>query len=54
MLYIFNINVNFLSIDKLLNVDVIVAFHKIDYILAIDNNLILIDTRNRNFFFLNL
>ena len=47
-------NINLLSVDKLLNIDIVVAFHKIDYILAIDNNLILIDTRNRDLFFLNL
>ena len=50
ILYIFDINVNLLSIKKLLNVDIKIVFHKKDYIL-IQNNIILIDTRNRDFFF---
>ena len=48
-----NINVNLLSIEKLLNVDIKVVFYKKDYIL-IQNNIILIDIRNRDLFFLNL
>ena len=53
ILHIFNINVNFLSIKKLLNVDIKIAFYKKDYVL-IQNYIILIDTRNRDLFFLNL
>ena len=33
VLHVFNINVNFLSIKKLLNIDIKVIFHKKDYIL---------------------
>ena len=54
MLYIFNININLLFIDKFLNIDIVVTFYKIDCILAINKNFIFIDTRNRNLFFLNL
>ena len=46
-------NVNLLSVDKLLNFDIAVFFYKIEYIL-IKNDLKLIDTRNRDLFFLNL
>ena len=53
ILYMFDMNVNLLSIDKLLNFDIAVFFHKIEYIL-IKNDLKLIDTRNRDLFFLNL
>ena len=53
ILHIFNINVNLLLIKKLLNVDIKVAFYKKDYVL-IQNNITLIDTRNRDLFFLNL
>ena len=53
VLYIFDMNVNLLSIDKLLNFDIAIFFHKTKCIL-IKNDLKLIDTRNRNFFFLNL
>ena len=49
----FNINVNLLSIKKFLNVDIEIVFYKKDYIL-IQNNIILINTRNRDLFFLNL
>ena len=49
----FDINVNLLSIEKLLNVDIKVVFYKKDYVL-IQDNIILIDTRNRDLFFLNL
>ena len=50
VLYIFDINVNFLSIEKLLNMNIKIVFYKKDYIL-IQNNITLIDTRNRDFFF---
>ena len=46
-------NVNLLSIDKLLNFDIAISFHKIKCIL-IKNDLKLTDTRNRDLFFLNL
>ena len=49
ILHIFNISVNFLSIKKLLNVDIKVIFYKKNYILT-QNNITLIDTRNYNFF----
>ena len=49
----FDMNVNFLSIKKLLNVDIKIVFHKKDYVL-IQNNITLINTRNRDLFFLNL
>ena len=52
ILYMLDMSVNFLSIKKLLNVDIEVVFHKKDYAL-IQNNIILIDTRNRDLFFLN-
>ena len=48
-----DINVNFLSIKKLLNVNIEIVFYKKDYVL-IQNNITLIDTRNRDYFFLNL
>ena len=48
-----DMNVNLLSIDKLLNFDIAVFFYKIEYTL-IKNDLKLIDTRNRDLFFLNL
>ena len=48
-----NMSVNLLSIKKFLNVDIEVVFHKKDYIL-IQNNITLINTRNRDLFFLNL
>ena len=53
ILYMFNMSVNLLSIDKLLNFDIAVSFHKIEYTL-IKNDLKLIDIRNRDLFFLNL
>ena len=53
VLYMLDMNVNLLSIDKLLNFDIAVFFHKIEYTL-IKNDLKLIDTRNRDLFFLNL
>ena len=46
-------SVNFLSIKKLLNIDIEVVFHKKDYVLT-QNNITLINTRNRDLFFLNL
>ena len=48
-----DMSVNLLSIDKLLNFDIVIFFYKIEYTL-IKNDLKLIDTRNRDFFFLNL
>ena len=53
VLYIFNINVNLLSIEKLLNVNIKIVFHKKNCAL-IQNNITLIDTRNRDLLFLNL
>ena len=53
ILYIFDMNVNLLSVDKLLNFDIAIFFYKIECIL-IKNDLKLIDTRNRDLFFLNL
>ena len=53
VLHVFNINVNLLLIEKLLNVDIKVVFYKKNYAL-IQNNITLIDTRNRDLFFLNL
>ena len=53
VLYVFDMGVNLLSIDKLLNFDIAISFYKIEYIL-IKNDLKLIDTRNRDLFFLNL
>ena len=52
VLYIFNINVNLFLIKKLLNVDIEIAFYKKDCALT-QNNITLIDIRNRDFF-LNL
>ena len=53
VLYMLDMSVNLLSVDKLLNFDIAVFFYKIEYIL-IKNDLKLIDTRNRDLFFLNL
>ena len=53
VLHVFNININLLSIKKLLNIDIKIVFYKKDYAL-IQNNITLIDTRNRDLFFLNL
>ena len=47
-----DINVNFLLIKKLLNINIKIVYHKKDYILT-QNNITLIDTRNRDLFFLN-
>ena len=48
-----DMSVNFLLIKKLLNIDIKIVFYKKDYAL-IQDNIILIDTRNRDLFFLNL
>ena len=53
VLHVLDMNVNLLSIKKFLNVDIEIAFHKKDCVL-IQNNITLIDTRNRDLFFLNL
>ena len=53
VLHVLDMSVNFLSIKKFLDVDIEVVFYKKNYIL-IQNNIILIDTRNRDLFFLNL
>ena len=53
ILYMLDMNVNLLSIDKLLNFDIAVFFHKTECTL-IKNDLKLIGTRNRDLFFLNL
>ena len=45
-----DINVNLLLIKKFLNVNIKIAFYKKDYVL-IQNNITLIDTRNRDLFF---
>ena len=52
VLHIFDISVNLLSIKKLLNVDIKIVFYKKNCAL-IQNNITLIDTRNRDLFFLN-
>ena len=52
VLHIFDMGVNLLSIKKLLNINIEIVFHKKDYVL-IQNNITLIDTRNRDLFFLN-
>ena len=53
VLYVLDMSVNLLSIDKLLNFDIAVFFYKTECTLT-KNDLKLIDTRNRDFFFLNL
>ena len=53
VLYIFDMGVNLLSIDKLLNFDIAISFYKTKCTL-IKDDLKLIDTRNRDLFFLNL
>ena len=50
VLYVFNINVNFLSIKKFLNINIKIVFYKKNCLLT-QNNITLIDTRNRDFFF---
>ena len=52
VLYIFNINVNLLSIKKLLIVHIEIIFYKKSYVL-IQDNITLINTRNRDLFFLS-
>ena len=46
-------NINLLFINKLLNINIIINFYKINYAL-IKDNLKLINTYNRDLFFLNL
>ena len=53
VLYMLDMSVNLLSIDKLLNFDIAIFFHKIECTL-IKNDLKLINTRNRDLCFLNL
>ena len=48
-----DMSVNLLLIKIFLNIDIKIVFYKKDYIL-IQNNITLIDTRNRDLFFLNL
>ena len=48
-LYIPDINVNFLLINKFLNIDFTINFFKTDYIFII-NDVIFINIRNRDFF----
>ena len=50
VLHVLNINVNLLLIKKLLNIDIKIVFYKKNYVL-IQNNIILINTRNRDLFF---
>ena len=52
VLHVLDISVNFLLIKKFLNVDIKIIFYKKNYVL-IQNNIKLINTRNRDFFFLN-
>ena len=47
-----DINVNLFLIEKLSNVNIKIVFYKKNYGL-IQNNIILIDIRNRDLFFLN-
>ena len=53
VLHVPDMGVNLLSIDKLLNSDIAVSFYKTECTLT-KNDLKLIDTRNRDLFFLNL
>ena len=53
ILHMLDMSVNFLSIKKLLNIDIKVVFYKKNCVL-IQNNITLIDMRNRDLFFLNL
>ena len=46
----FNININFLSINKFSNINFKINFFKIDYIFII-NNIIFINIRNHDLFF---
>ena len=52
VLYMFNINVNFFSIEKLLNINIKIIFYKKNCVL-IQNNITLIDIRNCDLFILN-
>ena len=52
ILYMLDINVSFFSIKKFLNINIEIVFYKKDCVL-IQNNIILIDIRNRDLFFLN-
>ena len=45
-----DMSVNFLLIKKFLNIDIEIVFYKKDCVL-IQNNITLIDTRNRDLFF---
>ena len=53
VLHVLDMSVNLLLIKKLLNVDIEVVFYKKSYVLT-QGNIILIDMRNRDLFFLNL
>ena len=53
ILYIPDIRVNLLSINKLLDINIVITFQKINYFL-IKSDLKLTNIRNRDFFFLNL
>ena len=53
ILHIPDMGINLLSVDKLLDADIAVAFQKIDYSL-IKSDLKLTGIRNRDLFFLNL
>ena len=53
ILHVLDISVNFLSIKKFLNIDIKIIFYKKNCVL-IQGNITLIDTRNRDLFFLNL
>ena len=50
VLHVFNMNVNLLSIKKFLNINIKIVFHKKNCVL-IQNNITLINIRNRDFFF---
>ena len=52
VLYIFNININFLFINKFFDIDIVIIFYKIDYNF-IKNDLKFINIYNRDLFFLN-
>ena len=52
VLHVLDINVNLLSIKKLLNINIEIVFYKKSYIL-IQDNITLINTRNHDLFFLN-
>ena len=54
VLHVPDMGVNLLSVGKLLDADIAVAFHKAGCTLAINDNLVLTGTRNRDLFFLNL